>query len=557
MKNKRKLSLVLCAFIVVFTLTMIIKPSNKHIDIFVKNTYPVVYKGTILKHQTKLIKDTPYLTTDFIKEYLDSEVFIDEKSNSVIITTDNKVMRFPEKKEVGFINERKIALRFPVIKENDKWYMSIEEINQIYPVILQYDGKTKVTLMVKKEDFNQRGIINEENKITKIELRNEPSRKSPIVSTIKKQEEVYVLKEYNGWIKVQRENGYFGYLKENKIRIEKDKEKNKKSKPFQKDEIKGKINLTWEAVYDYNPNVNKIGHLKGVNVVSPTWFELTDTNGNIKNKASIQYIQWARQNNYKIWALYSNGFNPDWTHESLKNYDTRLKMIKQITAYAEIYKLDGINIDFENVYLKDKELLVQFMRELTPFLHEKGITVSMDITFKSNSEVWSMFLDRKKLAETVDYVMVMAYDEHWDSSPTEGSVSSIPWVEKGLREILKEVPNEKIILGMPLYTRVWEIHKGKERKIIAKTLSNQYQTNWILEKKVKPRYDEKTGQNYAEFTDKKTDLTYKVWFEDETSMKKRIQIMKKYNLSGIATWQRGFADKKTWEYIDNELKKVE
>lgn len=171
------------------------------------------------------------------------------------------------------------------------------------------------------------------------------------------------------------------------------------------------------------------------------------------------------------------------------------------------------------------------------------------MTFKSLSENWSLFLDREKLSEIVDYIVVMGYDEHWASSPVSGSVSSLPWVESEIQEILQEVPSDKVILGVPLYTRLWieETDSEGNIEVSSKALSMDTVNQWIVDHNARIDYDDNSGQNYVEV--ESGNITYKIWLEDSTSMEKRVEIMDKYNLAGIATWRRGFESKDFWQVI--------
>lgn len=389
-------------------------------------------------------------------------------------------------------------------------------------------------------------------------IRLEPGKKSPITADVKLNEKVRIHREENGWYFVQKENGYTGYIEKDRIKLQ-DIQTEKwelPEKPYVPwNPLGGKINLTWEAVYSRNPDVSQIPAMPGVNVVSPTWFELSDDQGNIKNKADLNYTKWAHDRGYQVWALFSNGFLPDQTHEVLKDPEKRMKMIRQLISYAQMYQLDGINIDFENVYLKDKQRLVQFVRELTPYLHEQDLVVSIDVTIKSRSENWSMFYDRAALAEVVDYVMVMTYDEHWGSSPVAGSVASLPWVEEGLKGVLEEVPNEKLLLGVPMYTRLWKEEKKDGKTVVSQdAYTMEGIENWLREHEVELTYDEASGQMYGEYVDEQSGATYKVWVEDEVSMEKRIALVDKYDLAGVASWSRYFAKPEIWETIEQELK---
>ena len=261
-------------------------------------------------------------------------------------------------------------------------------------------------------------------------------------------------------------------------------------------QIEGPIQLTWEAVYTKNPDTELISEMPGVNVVSPTWFELSGSDGSIKNLGSLDYVNWAKKRGYQIWGLFSNAFDPDLTHEALKKYETRQSIIRQLLQYCQIYRLDGINIDIENVREEDGPLVTQFIREATPYFHQAGLIVSMDITFMTTGN-WSAFYEREKLAESVDYLIVMAYDEHWGSSEIAGSVASFPWVETNLQKLLEVVPNDKLILGVPLYTRLWE--ETSTGELSSKAMSMAEVKEWLAANAVTPQYDEVSGQNYAEY----------------------------------------------------------
>jgi spore germination protein YaaH len=321
--------------------------------------------------------------------------------------------------------------------------------------------------------------------------------------------------------------------------------------------VGGKINLTWEQVVTKNPDTAKIGAMPGLNVISPTWFSLQDGDGNIKNLASADYAKWAHDRGYQLWALFSNGFEPNQTTKALASYDTRMKMIKQLLGFAELYHLQGINIDFENVYTKDKANLTQFVREMTPLLHEQGLVVSIDVTPKSNSEMWSLFYDRKALAESVDYMMVMAYDEHAAASQVAGSVSSLSWAEQSVARILKEdqVPAQKLVLAVPFYTRIWtEQPQDGKPKVSSQAVIMSAVNNIIKEQKLTPTFKQETGQNYVEY--KSGGNSLRIWIEDEVSIQARMELVRKYGLAGVASWRRGYETPEIWNVISDALSKL-
>jgi len=313
--------------------------------------------------------------------------------------------------------------------------------------------------------------------------------------------------------------------------------------------INGPIQLTWEAVYTRNPDHTQIQDMMGVNVVSPTWFSLTENDGTISNLASLEYSKWAQSKGYQVWGLFSNSFNPGLTHEALKDFETRQKIIVQLLHFSQMYQLQGINFDIENVYPADGPLVTQLMREAAPYLHEAGLVVSMDITFHAGeNNNWSSFYERDKLASIVDYLIIMAYDEHPGSSPVAGSVSSLPWVESNLQTLLREVPKEKLILGVPLYTRLWkeQIKEDGSTVVSSQSMSMEKVKEWLAEKGIQPMYDEASGQNYAEHYEQEENATYKVWIEDELSLTKRANLAAHYQLAGVASWSRSFGDQTAW-----------
>lgn len=520
---------------------------------------PVFYNGQMLEDSAIGEKEALKLPLSIVQQYVDPHIIYEEKSDSVIITTQDKVMRLKTSQLTGLINEKPFELRFPVEKNDKQVYLPIAPLLQFYNIQLRESPETGAVIMVKAGDTLQWGktaTISGKPDRT-IAMRSEPTVKAPILADLRQGEAVMIWSEQDGWYRVQLTNGYIGYVPKNRIVLDR-VEAIPKSDPQPAfvpwKPLGGKINLTWEQVTVKNPDTGKIGPMPGLNVISPTWFELQDGEGNIKNMASAAYAQWAHSQNYQLWALFSNGFEPDRTSEALSTYDKRMNMIRQLVSFAQMYQLQGINIDFENVYVKDKSNLVQFVREMVPFLHEQGLVVSIDVTPKSSSDMWSVFYDRQALAEAVDYMMVMAYDEYWASSPTAGSVSSLPWVEKAITRIMEEdhVSPHKLVLAVPFYTRLWtEETKDGKTKVTSKAISMDAAKKIVQDNKLTPIYLEQAGQNYVEYKD--GDKLNKIWMEDEVSIKARLELVKKYDLAGVASWRRGYESPETWSLIKQTL----
>lgn len=316
-----------------------------------------------------------------------------------------------------------------------------------------------------------------------------------------------------------------------------------------------KINLAWQPTFEAESNFASNDKHVGLNVVSPSWFEIIDGEGRINNKVDVDYVTKAHEKGYQVWALITNSFDPDITNDVLHNEKARANVVKQLAAYTRLYELDGINIDFENVYDSDKDALTVFVREISEALHVLDAKVSIDVTVPSNVSQWSTCYDRKRLSESVDYVMVMAYDEHWRSSPVSGSVASIGWVEQGIINTLKEVPAEKIVLGVPFYMREWEERLSDGRKISAKTMTMERAEQTIRERNLQPVWLENQGQYYFEYAE--NGHRYRVWQEDARSIALKTALVNQYQLAGVAGWRKGFEKPEIWEIVHRELNPVE
>lgn len=313
-----------------------------------------------------------------------------------------------------------------------------------------------------------------------------------------------------------------------------------------------KINLVWDYVNVSSANSDKETKINGLTVISPTWFSVVTTDGFVISKADTNYVVDAHRKGYKVWALVSNSFDCDLTRQLLADRQAQEKVIKQLLVYSSLYNLDGINIDFENVYDDDKGRLTQFVEKLASALHQQNIVVSMDVTVPSNSPFWSNCYDRKKLSAAVDYMMVMTYDEHWAKSSKSGPVASIGWVEAGIKKMLNEVPKEKLLLGVPFYTREWE--EGESGRVKAKTMSMAMVDDLVKEKNLDVVWLEDKGLHYTEYYQEGS--RYRIWIEDEKSIGLKLSLVDNYNLAGVAGWRKGFERNEIWGLISAGLKKT-
>lgn len=511
---------------------------------------PLIWDGTWSGYGTKGKGKQLLIPVQALSDKL--PVIYEESSDAVIMTSSKDVASLPLGSSTGSMNGQEKKWSAAAERIGGEIYVPMTALQDIYGLnAKQYDTNGAVQISTPGQSL-QLGIVAQQQEDKEIALRQSPDNQAAIVEKLAGGTKVTIWKEEGEWLRLEAEGGNIGYAAKDEIQRKESITVPLASPAPVPKFVKEKrpVSLAWEAVYSRNPDPAKLPSMPGTNVISPTWFSLADNEGNVDEKADPRLVQWAHQNDKQVWALYSNSFDPDRTTASLATFDKRNRTIEQLVKLADKYSVDGINIDYENVNVEDRDKLTQFVRELTPRLHAKGLVVSIDVTAKSGSDRWSQFLDREQLARSVDFMMVMAYDEHWATSPTAGSVASLPWVDNAMKRIMDEdnVPSEKLVLGMPLYTRIWtETAEGGEVKVSSKAVGMQKVQDLIQERKLKPLFSESTGQHYIEYEEEGS--TQKIWIEDKHSIQSRIQLAERLKLGGVAVWARSFADDGIWNVL--------
>jgi hypothetical protein len=310
------------------------------------------------------------------------------------------------------------------------------------------------------------------------------------------------------------------------------------------------FHLLFEFVGAYGENAEKAAQpdRTGIDVLAPTWFEL-NVDGILLNEADrVDFGE-----GMAVWGVATNSFDPDWTTQMLNDPALRRKTIAQLMFYAAFYDLDGINIDFENIYLSDQELLTTFVAELSALARPAGLVLSMDVTVPGGSDQWSKVYDRAALDPLLDYLVLMAYDEHWASSPRPGSVASRPWVERGITSTLEITGRpDKLLLGLPFYTRVWDVDGN--RATGSATLTIRHTGNYLADKNTERFDDPAADQTVVSFSVDGQEK--RIWLEDARSMTWRLKLASEYGLAGVAGWRRGFETPEILRLIENELRET-
>lgn len=499
-------------------------------DVVIEHGEPVIYEDGIL-----------FFTFEILKEFIDENLFYDEEEEMIIFTNKEKVKRYIINEKEATVNSKPFFINNVIKKINNKVYIPIDMVYEDYEVDINYYEETNAVVIDYKDVYYLTGDIILSDAVIRTDL----NIKAPILQNkLEVGKVVYVYGEFEKWYKVRTIEGILGFIEKKYIRLNHVKDIYK-TELFNKEEeynlSANKINLTWDYTYGKVKNVDNIIPIPGVNTISPTWFSIIDEDGKIYDKGSREYVAKYREIGYDIWPLIDNSFDPDHTHEILKLSSKREKIINELLEIYIDYGFQGINIDFENVYLKDKDLLTQFVRELYPLFKANNMTVSMDVTGISTSENWSLSFDRARLKDTTDYLVLMAYDQHWASSPIAGSVAEYSWVERSLKRVFDLIPREKLILAVPFYTRLWTL---EDEKISSQAISMDVANKYIESNNINLTWDDNAGQYFGEIN--KDNKVMKIWLEDAKSLEYKASLIHKYDLAGIASWRKGFETPDIW-----------
>lgn len=369
--------------------------------------------------------------------------------------------------------------------------------------------------------------------------------KSPVITEVEKDAEVTVLSQMEQWSRVQTPDGHVGYIQNKALKEIGQREfSGTVSQPaYYGTKMDEKIVLVWHQVTSQEGNKSLstlLEKTEGVNVVSPTWFSLSDNEGNYKSLASESYVKEAHEKGLKVWALLDNFSKDVQTETLMASTSTRKKLIDSLMADVEKYGLDGLNMDFEGIKPEAGPHYVQFLRELSIPCRQKGIVLSVDNYVPA---AYNSFYDRKEQGIVADYVIVMCYDEHY-SGGEQGSVASLGYVSDGIAGTLQDVPKDKLIGGVPFYTRVWtETDEG----VKSSALGIAEAKKWVKDNNMNLYWQKELGQYYGELDTEEGFKT--VWMEEEESLKLKMNVIRENDLAGVGCWKLGLEDEAAWESI--------
>lgn len=539
------LALVVIGFVVVKAEIFIKEKTDGKINLIINNNNVT----SRLKNEVRIDDGIIYVSMDDMKNFFDKYIYIEEETNEIITTYDDKIASIGFESNKLTLNGSTKKISAHALKDNDIVYMPISEMQDVYNIELKNIEDTKVITI----DSLDREQISADTK-SKISIRSKSRFFSKTVDKVQKGETVILVDDGqdSGWAKIRTQKGKVGYVKANKLTditiIREAKERTK--------QITGKVDMFWDYYSQYVKAPDRTGQtIEGVNVVSPSFFYLDKNDGTLKDNvgdAGIAYINWAHSNGYKVWPMIANAeAGIKITSTILNSYTKRQELIESIVQKCAQYDIDGINVDFENIYEADKDKYSRFIIELMPRMLEMGIVTSVDVTAPDGDPNWSLCFDRNVLGDVADYLIFMAYDQYGTSSTKPGTTAGLNWVETSLKKIIDydQVDTQKIILGMPFYTRQWTITADgqiKDRTVVS-------MMNIKIPNNVEKQWDDTLKQYYIEYASGKN--TVKMWIEDGTSIKEKVSLVSKYNLGGTSCWRKDMETSNVWTIIKEGLSK--
>lgn len=371
--------------------------------------------------------------------------------------------------------------------------------------------------------------------------------KSDILTDVLSGAEVTVLENLENWTYVRTSDGYVGYIQNKLLEAA---ETRARVSTFDEPEytsisMEEPVTLVWHQVTSQKANQSMeqlAANTKGGNVIAPTWFMLTENDGTYESLADQSYVDKAHAMGMQVWAVLDNFNRGDRVQSEVlfASTEARRKLIADLISEVKQYGIDGINLDIEGIKPEAGPHYVQFIRELSVDCRKNGIVLSVDNTVPSP---YSAFYNRAEQGRVADYVIIMGYDEHTSKSEA-GSVASIGYERKGIEDTLKQVPKEKVISGIPFFTRLWKEEAGETS---VQSMGIEAATRWVEENQVQLYWQEELGQYYGEL--KQGAATYSIWMEEARSIGEKIQLIRDYDLAGVACWKLGFEPPELWDVV--------
>lgn len=542
----------------IFVIYRYIAPSSEQREL---NAYFKVKQGEValviddelLEVRGKSIDGKIYIPAEIASTYMDKRIYVDTVEACLSYVTGDGLITAQSEAVEYTIGKQSQTAGEPILKKMEEgYYVSLPFIAEHASCYCkEYKDPSRLVIMSDREASYSFAKLNSDTRV-----RTGPGKKYAYYTEVPAEGRVFVeqdIKQENEYMAVTTEDGVRGYIPVDRVGEKEESVWNFEKQPESLEQISvGKtICLGWHQVTNSTSSSMLPASLEqatSLNVLSPTWYALSDNEGNFTSLANTSYVSQAHAKDLKVWGLVNDFDEKLKLNKVLGITSHRNKLVNSLVASAIQHDLDGINIDFEKVTKDTAGAYLQFLRELTLKCHANDLVVSVDNYIPMD---YNAFYDLEEQGRIVDYIILMAYDEHYAGDEESGSVSSLPFVENGVKNALAKVPAERTITALPFFTRLWKEVKGQKPTSEAYGMSGA--ESMVRANDASPAWDEATGQYYAQF--KSGSATYKIWMEEETSLKKKMEVVKKNKCAGVAFWKLGFERAVTWSMIKDMLNK--
>lgn len=518
---------------------------NEYFNLTDENSVALIQNGELLEEQAVLIGGEPYAAYTYVESQLNSCFYWDEETKGILLTTSGGVQTLLP----GDAAVAKTPGGQPAVQQESDGtvYISLDVVKEYTDLDYAYYSNPNRVVIRNEWDGVEQAMVQSGT----AQVRQKGGIKSLILADVQKGDTLLYLENLDNWCKVMTADGYTGYIQTEDIsEPEAIEARTAKKDSYERITRDHKINLVWHQSTSTESNdamAEMTAEMTGVNVISPTWFSVTDGTGTISSLASADYVKLAHDAGREVWGLIDN-FNEAFDETTDLAYaSVRSRIIEQLLAEAASCGMDGINVDFENLKEAGIPHYLQFLRELTSAAHAQNLVVSVDTPVP---QAYTMYYQRGEQARFVDYMIVMAYDEHFAGSEEAGSVSSLPFVQQAVEEMTRVMPADQVICGIPFYTRVWT-EKFGQSAITSEVLGMDGAKNYAKENQMTETWDASLGQNVA--TVETSDARYTIWMEDEQSMEEKLKVIQSADLAGVAEWKLGFECADVWSLISEYI----
>ena len=517
---------------------------KKYFNIEKNDEVAIVLQNEHIETKAKLHQGVYYLDFNAVQDLLNDRFYHDVAEGLLLYTTPTEIIRTTVGSDVYMVGDETINAGYVTsFYEGEELYVAMDYVRNYTNFSYEpYTEPNRIQLTTKWEETTTAVV----KKNTQIRYRG--GVKSDILREVEKGETVTVLEEFDNWTKVKTFDAFIGFVPSRTLKnIETaipQVEPNYVEPEYTSLTRDYKINMGWHQVMSTAANdtlSSVVMANSDMNVISPTWFSLKSTNGDIRSIATQSYVDKAHDMGMEVWALIDNFDKDVSTYQTLSKTTSRTNLIQNLMSEVLKYNIDGINVDFEEVSYDAGEPFVQFIRELSIECRKEGIVLSVDNYVPRAS---TTHYNRKEQGIVADYVIIMGYDEHWGSGGVAGSVASLGFVEDGIVQTLEDVPANKVINALPFYTRVW---KTNGDKVTSEALDMETAWNFIKNNGLNMTWDATTGQNYGEIQIGNT--FYQIWMEDKDSIEAKLAVMRKYGIGGVAAWKLGYETSDIWDKI--------